>query len=97
MSENNLVFKHFEDLWNKSEEIAIHIHKDISSTDVLDHVKVLIENYQDLLTNEAIPNEVVASLKNRYLGEIVFLLTTISARDNVNVYASLMEELRLIS
>lgn len=87
--------KHFEDLWNESEDISLKVHKEDSSQYLLEMMKVLIDNYRDLLTNEAIPKEVITTLKKRYMGEIVFLITAISARDDINVYASLMEEIKL--
>jgi hypothetical protein len=93
MTENKT--KHFEDLWNESEQLVSKLHKDTSTEDLIKLITNLLVDYKDMSTSTIIPDEVKKSLKNRYMGEIVFLLTCVSLRDNINVYASLMEELRL--
>lgn len=86
--------KHFETIWNESEELISKVHKNTSTEDLISLITNLFSDYKEMITS-SIPDEVKKSLRNRYMGEIIFLITGISARDNINVYASLIEELRL--
>lgn len=90
---DNMSIKHFEELWNEAEQISI---KTMADKDVVSNLIDLLTSYKSLSVSE-LPQEVVASLRKRYMGEIVFLLTAISANDNINVYGALMEEVRLNS
>lgn len=83
--------KHFEQLWEESEQLASKVH---ATNDVMTLINGLLKDYTDLSTLE-LPDEVKSSLRKRYMGEIVFLLTALSARDNINVYAALSEEMKL--
>ena len=88
--------KHFEHLWEECESLSNNIYKDDSVEKVIEEIKSLLNDYKEIDGSNN-PNEIKLSVKNRYLGEIVFLLTTLSIKDNINVYAALKEELILNS
>lgn len=98
---------HFEELWNKSEDISSKIHKDTNIQDLLKIISNLTEDYKKLHLLEISPDvnavlgerpeEIKSDMKKRYMGEIVFILTAISAKENINVYSSLQEEIKLRS
>jgi len=91
MSENNIL--HFEQLWEQAEQLSV---KAFAAQDkgVIELITSLLEDYRNLIDSE-LPQEVVVSLRKRCIGEIVFWLTVISAKDNINVYGALMEEIKL--
>lgn len=87
--------KHFEDLWEEAEKLSSEIHKAESKSDILKLVDKLIFDYINLDSDVSIPMEVKKSLKSTYLGEILFCISAISSIDNINVYGSLLQEVKL--
>jgi len=85
--------KHFEQLWEEAEQLSVKVFE-TKDKGVIELITGLLENYRDLIDSE-LPQEVVKSLRKRYMGEIVFWLTLMSAKDNVDVYSALMEEMKL--
>lgn len=92
MTENNI--KHFEQLWDESEQLTSKVHAAKSNNEILNSILALLNDYKDISTMD-VPIELKTSLKHRHMGEIMFLITSIAARDNINVYAALMEEMKL--
>lgn len=88
--------KHFEHLWEESEKVISRSHKDKSTNELVVLITDLLEDYKKLDASE-MPDEIKISLRKRYMGEIVFLITGISVKDNINVYAALAEELAMSS
>lgn len=69
--------KHFEDLWEEAEKLSA------SSPSSLEEIITQIQkDINDFLLSED---------KSFLLGKIVFNLTQISYKNNINVYASLIE------
>jgi len=90
--------KHFEELWEESEQLALKTYADRPNNILFRELTELLQDYENLdRPDSEIHSEIVTSLKKRYMGEIVFLLTAISKTDNINVYAALMEEIKLNS
>lgn len=84
---------HFEELWEQAEKLSVKVFAN-QDKGVIELITDLLEDYRNLIDSE-LPQEVVASLRKRYMGEIVFWLTSLSAKDDINVYAALMEEIKL--
>lgn len=80
---------HFEDLWEKCEEY----HSETTSSD--DSESIVKEITMKLGLYDAINRQVDSSVedkekaKSRLLGEILFSLTSLSLKDNINVYEAL--------
>jgi hypothetical protein len=91
MKENE---QHFEQVWHSSEELVSKIHKNTSTEDLIRLITNLLDGYRGLGSSD-LQKEIKTSLLGRHMGEIMFLLTAISARDNINVWQSLSEELKL--
>ena len=70
--------KHFEDLWNKSEEIS---QKDISrstSSQILDELIMKLSLYKSLENrSESFDNENLSKIREVCYGEVLFLLTNL--------------------
>lgn len=88
--------KPFSQLWEESEKLVSKVHKDTSTNEILKLITSLLNDYKDMDLSE-INDDVKKSIKNRYIGEILFLLTYLSSKDGINVYKSLMEEILLNS
>lgn len=78
---------HFEDLWNKSEEY--HISSDESLIAILEELMMKIELYKNIELRSEISPEEKSKIKNFSLGEILFTLTKISLKDNINTFEAL--------
>lgn len=86
--------KHFEHLWEESENLSNSIYKEETTDKVISEIISLLNDFKEIDSSDN-PIEIKKSVKNRYVGEIVFLLTALSYKDNINVYAALKEELIL--
>lgn len=87
---------HYEHLYEQAEKLASQINKDISTGDVIDLISSTLGEYNSINIS-SLPNEVKSSLKRKHMGEIIFLLSVLSERDNINVYAALQDEIRISS
>ena len=73
--------KHFEDLWNEAEEQAAKIHSDSSTGDIINSIKTNLM----MLRND---NQ---ETQGYLIGKILFDLSYLSQKINVNVYGALNE------
>lgn len=80
---------HFEQLWEKCE----NLHKEINSTEpnssILDELAMKINLYKIIDSKTEVPEAERQEGKSRVMGEILLTLTKISLRDNINVFESL--------
>lgn len=81
--------KHFETLWEEAEALAVTANKELGLAELANSIRDLLDSYIGVDSKD----EIGFLLKKKYLAEILFTLSTISARDNINVYAALKEEL----
>jgi hypothetical protein len=86
--------KHFEDLWVDAENLSKEVYKNSSIENLLKSISDLLNEYKETNSSE-LPEEVKKSLKNRYIGEITFILTSISEKENIDVYGALKNEMTL--
>jgi phage-related tail protein len=88
MSENNI--KHFETLWEEAEKLSEKMYGGTATEELVKLISESLTNYFE--TTQLDSKEIADSLKNKHMGEIVFMITALSLRDNVNVYAALQEQ-----
>lgn len=79
---------HFEELWNKCEELQRDIVSDESTSAILEELEIKLNLYK-ALTHKEIPEKEREIVKSRIMGEILLTLTKLSMKDNVNVYEAL--------
>jgi hypothetical protein len=72
--------KHFEHLWEEAELVSSKVSKQ-SKEEVIQSILALLEEYK------AIENE---ATRLRKFGEILFKLSELSLKDNINVYNALL-------
>jgi len=78
---------HFEELWEKCEEVNKDDNTKISS--LIDEIMMKCNLYKVIEENESIPEEERKNVKSRTLGEILFALTNLSLQDNIDVFDAL--------
>lgn len=83
--------KHFETVWHEAELLTAKKFKDTSATIIIEKIKTLLGSYNELNTF-AESTDIRNTLKKKYMGEIIFLLSALSMRDDVNVWAALVDE-----
>jgi hypothetical protein len=77
---------HFEDLWELSEKISAGSFKDTSSS--LEEIKELCLDFTAI---ETYPSSIKSEMKKQIIGKILFALTGISIKENIDVYLALKE------
>lgn len=85
--------KHYEQVWEEAEILSLQKNKGKSTPEIIKEIIELFTSYSEADTIDS--KEVSASLKHRYMGEALFLMTAISMRDGVNTYAALNDMLTM--
>ena len=85
---------HFEELWEKCEELHKEAGTSISSSLMELDLKFSLYKKIDV---QGFSNEEVEKIKSRVLGEILLTIANISLIDNINVYQALNEALQFRS
>ena len=80
---------HFEELWEKSEQYHKHNSSEDSTEDILDEIMLKINLLRAIEQKTELPKEEAEQAKSRLLGEILFSLTNLSLKDNINVFEAL--------
>lgn len=88
--------KSFQIMWEESELLSKKVLEGASDTELLSLIVDLVNDYKKI-SSENYPDEIKNSIKKRYMGELLFYITAVSARDNINVYAALKEQMVLMS
>jgi len=84
--------KHFEDVWMESEQLSKTKYKDTQASAIIDKIKALLDSY-DTLNTFAETADIRQSLKTQYMGEMIFLISALSYRDDINVWGALTNEI----
>jgi hypothetical protein len=84
---------HFEDLWEMCETFHKNSEGFTQPLD-LDELIMKIGLYQSFAKKTNISTEELQKVKSRVLGEILFFLTNLSVRDNVDVFNALLIALK---
>lgn len=77
----------FEKLWEKSENYHKNDNSDISS--LIDELTIKLNFYKGIDQKIEIPKEEKDKAKHLLLGEILFIISNISLKDDINIYSSL--------
>ncbi len=87
---------HFEDLWYKSEKA----YADSPSTDVeiLGKISSVIDEIRDIYSVASNSNDkrLVQGMKSKAIGRLVMNIAALSAKENIDVYAALKDQLDII-
>jgi len=92
------MIKHFEQLWEDAEKINAEINDGTPVTALVEELIQKLGVYRILDQNDKVPADEKIKLKSHLFGKILVLLTNLSLKDNINVYASLnnsIEDLKI--
>lgn len=80
---------HFEELWEKCEKL----HQEAGNSDpvstIVNELMLKVDLYKMIDGKAEIPEEERQKAKSRTMGEILLTLTSLSLKDNINVFESL--------
>jgi hypothetical protein len=85
--------KSFDDLWNEAERRSLQVNKNDDSAYIVYEIQNLCSDIKDSVDPEALEILNKSGIKKPILtdqiGELLFMLTTITARENINIYEAL--------
>lgn len=85
--------KHFENLWQEAEEINKKSAPESGTDEILDELILKINLYKAIDKNKDLPNKEEA--KSYMMGEILYSLSAISLKDNLNTFKALQDSIIL--
>lgn len=80
---------HFEDLWVQCEKLHEESNKKDSATLLLDELMMKLNLYRVIAEKTEGASAELQKMKDRAMGEVLLVLTKISAKENINVYEAL--------
>jgi hypothetical protein len=84
---------HFEDLWSNAESY----HTDTINVDsvqlIIDEIMMKLNIYKAIDSRLEISQQEKNNIKSKTIGEILFSLTNLSLKDNINVFESLLDSI----
>lgn len=80
---------HFEELWEKCEQIHKETTKEDSISILVDELIMKLNLYRLLDEKKEISESEQQKIKSRTMGEILLTLTNLSLKDNINVFDAL--------
>lgn len=83
------MISHFEELWEQSENFQKEATASINVQSLIQELVLKINLYRAIDAKTEIPEEDRQKVKSRTMGEILLTLTSLSLKDNINVYESL--------
>jgi len=80
---------HFEVLWEQAENFQKDGSANVNVQQIIEELMMKISLYKAIDSKTEIPEEDRQKVKSRTLGEILLTITSLSLKDNINVYESL--------
>lgn len=80
---------HFEELWEQCELLHQKEINEKTTLVLVDELMMKLKLYQHLDSKTELPPEELQSIKSRTMGEILWTLTKLSMKDNINVFEAL--------
>jgi hypothetical protein len=84
---------HFEELWEKCEEFHNKKPYNEDLSNIIDEVVIKLNLIKIINIKSEISEEDKHASVEKILGSVLFLLTKISVKENINVYKILLDEL----
>jgi hypothetical protein len=85
--------KSFEQLWDEAEKRSIQVNKNDASHYLLDDIRVIINSIISNYNNDNFSKEIKSLIMQNLIGELLFTLSTITARENINIWSALKEHI----
>ena len=92
--------KHYETLWQDAETLAAQTHGNKTVPAIVEEMKPVIDDlkgYTDplnVLATEIVHSEAIrVSMTKKLVGELLYLVSAVSVRENIDVYSALKEHM----
>lgn len=85
---------HFEELWEKCENLQKEACAEVPASSIVEEIIIKLNLYKVLDAKTEIPPGEIAKIRSRVLGEVLLTMTSLSVKDNVDVYESLSSALQ---
>jgi len=83
---------HFEALWNNAEEITHKMYYGADTMQIIKDLEDQVARLRQIQESNVMP-EIKLALKQQKLGEIIFTITALTKRDDINIYEHLQKEM----
>lgn len=85
---------HFEELWDKSEKLASGLNI-TEPTEILGKISSVVDEIRDIYkaAANAKDKQLVQGMKSKALGRMLLNISALSAKENIDVYAALKDQL----
>lgn len=80
----------FDDLWNQCEELNNSSVSSQPLLGILQELELKVKLYRTLCEKLPAQGDELAQIKSRAMGEILFTLTKLSLKENINVFEALV-------
>jgi len=86
--------KSFEQLWNEVEKRSLQVNKNDDSIHLLDDIGVILGEIQrNIHEDNELPEDIKSSITSDLIGELLYNISTITARENVNIWLALKKHM----
>jgi len=86
--------KSFEQLWNEVEKRSLQVNKNDDSIHLLKGINVILDEIQNNLDKDnELPEDIKSSITSDLIGELLYNISTITARENVNIWLALKKHM----
>ena len=86
--------KSFEKLWDEAEKRSLQVNKNDDTAFILYEMEYLLHDIKDNLHQDnELPADIKASITSDVVGKLLFMLSTITARENVNIWSALKKHI----
>ncbi|CAB4197015.1 hypothetical protein UFOVP1290_535 [uncultured Caudovirales phage] len=88
---------HFEELWEQGEKINENGCTECSASSIINELLIKIELYKNIDSKSDIDLKDIREMKSKIFGEILLTLTHLSLKDDINVFTSLHDAIKIRS
>jgi hypothetical protein len=87
---------HFEDLWDKSEKASSPLTS--NEMEILGKISSVVDEIKDIYTvgEKSRDKQLLQGMKSKAIGRLVMNIAALSAKENIDVYAALKDQLEII-
>lgn len=87
---------HFEDLWDKSEKASTPLIS--NEMEILGKISSVVEEIKDIysVADRSKDKDLVKGMKSKALGRLIMNIAALSAKENIDVYAALKDQLEIL-
>ncbi len=87
---------HFEELWDKSEKISAPLVS--NEMEILGKISSVVEEIKDIYTvaHKSKDKQLVQGMKSKALGRLIMNIAALSAKENIDVYSALKDQLEIL-